>query len=45
MNLYVITFADKSQIEEYGDNEADVRAFLKRSFAHLGEPVSIVPHS
>lgn len=33
MNLYLITFADGSQLEEVGVNEQDVRDFLKRSYS------------
>ncbi|MCH5583341.1 hypothetical protein, partial [Pseudomonas syringae] len=32
MNFYKIVFADSTEIEEYGDSEADIRDFLGRCY-------------
>jgi hypothetical protein len=42
MNLYDIKFKDNSDMQEYGDSVEDVKAFLKRSYASKGEPISVV---
>jgi hypothetical protein len=33
MNFYKIVFADCTEIEEYGDSEADIRDFLARCYS------------
>lgn len=40
--FWLITFASGETMEEYGTDEEDVRAFIARSFSHMGEIVSVV---
>lgn len=32
MNFYKIVFADGSEVQEFGDSEADLRAFVARCY-------------
>lgn len=39
--LYVVTFESGETQEEYGKDTADVRAFINRSYQHMGKIASI----
>lgn len=42
--IWLITYASGETQEEHGTSEEDVREFLKRSYAHMGDVKSVVPH-
>lgn len=42
MHLFLITFADGRTLIEYGNDEQDVRNFLKRSYSSWGLVSSVV---
>lgn len=44
MELWTITWVNGKTLVEYGDSPEDVRAFIRRSYAHYGAVKSIEPY-